>query len=346
VVPAGATKAFVSILGYAASTVEVTVTAGGTVPTSYAFNGSAVKLIQVKAEVDYIGESSSETDGHLGGQIDRYTHTDHYDYVLELDAAGKIIGGEWAGESKLAHPDFLWLPTGMGRNTSAGGKITWANVKSLLDKSLLDPNAPPAAGQKTVKESFTVTKGTWKHYGPFAVGDGKKLSAKISGSGDADLYVRKGGAPSATQYDCRPYQNGSAENCEVAGGGPVFVSVFGYTEAAVAIEIVYEEGATGPIAPPPATTHLNESGSVANAEMKVFQVAVQAGKKIVIRTTAPSDVDLYVRLDSAPTTSAFLQRAWTSSGNETLTVTPASNGILFIGVHGYAASSFTLVTSD
>lgn len=35
----------------------------------------------------------------------------YYQYVLELDWAGNIIGGEWYGDSRLDHPDFLWRPT-------------------------------------------------------------------------------------------------------------------------------------------------------------------------------------------------------------------------------------------
>ncbi|MCC6807554.1 MAG: pre-peptidase C-terminal domain-containing protein [Deltaproteobacteria bacterium] len=345
-VPAGATKAFVSILGYSAATVEVTIVSGGAAPTGYVFNADAKKLIFIKSEVDYIGEASSSTDGNLGSTIDSYTNTDYYEYVLELDAAGKVIGGEWSGSSKLAHPDFLWLPTGLARTSVAGGKITWANVKSLLDQSQVAPGTPPSTGVKTVKEHFSLAQGAWKHYGPYAVAAGKNLTAKITGTGDADLYVRKGATPTSSAYDCRPYKDGSVEECQAAGGGAVYVSVNGYTASTVDLEITYEEGAGGPVTPPPASAHLNESGSVTQNEMKVFQVAVQAGKKIVIKTTAPRDVDLYTRMDAAPTTSNFLTRQWTESGNETITFTPTSSGALFIGVHGYEASSFTLVTSD
>ena len=31
-----------------------------------------------------------------------------YAYILELDADGNIIGGEWFGKSKQVHPDFIW----------------------------------------------------------------------------------------------------------------------------------------------------------------------------------------------------------------------------------------------
>src|SRR5690606_30257303 len=40
------------------------------------------------------------------------------------------------------------------------------------------------------------------------------LSFQTSGgSGDADLYVRFGSAPTTSTYDCRPYQNGNNETC-------------------------------------------------------------------------------------------------------------------------------------
>lgn len=48
-----------------------------------------------------------------------------YDYILELDYAGRIIGGSWLGESKKNHPDLLWLPF---------NKIEWTPWFSVLNK--------------------------------------------------------------------------------------------------------------------------------------------------------------------------------------------------------------------
>ena len=70
------------------------------------------------------------------------------------------------------------------------------------------------------------------------------------------------------------------------------------------------------------------------------------GAKVKVETTAASDIDLYLQMDVAPTTSTYLKRAYTASGNETLELTIPSNGKLVIGVHGYQASSFTLKTSS
>jgi len=80
--------------------------------------------------------------------------------------------------------------------------------------------------------------------------------------------------------------------------------------------------------------------------MKVFTVDVVANKKIVIRTTSTKDVDLYIQMGVAPTTNAYLQRAFTSSGNETITYTPSTSGKLFVGVHGYEAAAFSVRTAD
>jgi hypothetical protein len=349
-VPAGVTKVYVSVNGYAqSSSFSLAITTGGSAPTSYVFNANAVKFFHVKMEVDYITESSASTDGWLGDRINSYTRTDYYDYILEVDSAGKIIGGEWVGASKKAHPDFLWLPISHRNSSVAGGKITFARVKEIYDRSLTPPGGGGTGTEKTVNDSGTLARGAWKHYGPFNVASGKTLTATLTGDGDADLYVRKGAAPTLTAYDCRPYAGGSSEQCSVVGPGAVYVAVNGYAASSnFQITIRYTEGSgtTPPVDPPATVTHLNVTGNVALGEAKVYQMQVPAGRKVVVRTTAPYDVDLYLQVGQAPTTEAYLARAWTSSGNETLTYNATSNGTLFIMVHGYEASSFTLKTAD
>ena len=350
-VPAGQTQAYVAVLGYGdtAAAYTVKITAGGTIPTAYAFNDKAAKLYKVHTDVDYISESDAGTDGNLAQTIDRYTHTDRYDYILEVDAGGKIIGGEWLGESKRAHPDFVWLPISHRGSSVAGGKITYANVKAIYDLSMADGSPPTTGGDKVVTDAGTLAKAAWKQLGPYNVAAGATLTAVMTGTGDADLYVRKNAAPTAASYDCRPYRDGTAEECSIVGPAKVYVGINGYAaSSAYSIKITYKEGTgTPPVEPPPATvTHLNTTGAVTQGELKFFTIDVTAGRKVVVRTTAPSDIDLYVMMGAAPTTSAYTMRAWTSSGNETIAYTPTSNGKLHIGVHGYVAASFTLRTAD
>ncbi|WP_105170105.1 S8 family serine peptidase [Pseudoalteromonas sp. T1lg23B] len=58
------------------------------------------------------------------------------------------------------------------------------------------------------------------------------LNVSISGgSGDADLYVKKGSAPTTSSYDCRPYRNGNSETCSLSSGqgGTYYIMLNGYT---------------------------------------------------------------------------------------------------------------------
>lgn len=56
---------------------------------------------------------------------------------------------------------------------------------------------------------------------------------ELSGTGDADLYVKKNAAAAQRVYDCRPYKNGSAEKCAVTFDAPgkLHVMVRGYAAA-------------------------------------------------------------------------------------------------------------------
>ncbi|TKC95738.1 M4 family metallopeptidase [Polyangium fumosum] len=56
------------------------------------------------------------------------------------------------------------------------------------------------------------------------------LKVEISGgTGDADLYVRKGSAPTLTLYTCRPYLEGNNEVCEIpAPSGTYYIKLYGY----------------------------------------------------------------------------------------------------------------------
>jgi len=50
------------------------------------------------------------------------------------------------------------------------------------------------------------------------------------GSGDGDLYVRRGAEPTTTAYDCRPYTSGNSETCTFAAptAGTYYVRIRAY----------------------------------------------------------------------------------------------------------------------
>jgi leucyl aminopeptidase len=64
--------------------------------------------------------------------------------------------------------------------------------------------------------------------------------ASITGTHDADLYVRFSSSPSTTSYDCRPYNSGSLETCALtapAGTSSAYVMVRGYSAQASDFEL-------------------------------------------------------------------------------------------------------------
>ena len=69
----------------------------------------------------------------------------------------------------------------------------------------------------------------WKLTVP--AGQAKVVFTISGGTGDADLYVRRGARPTTTTYDCRPYLNGNSETCTFTSpvAGDYFVMLRGYT---------------------------------------------------------------------------------------------------------------------
>ncbi|MDE2408415.1 MAG: M4 family metallopeptidase [Xanthomonadaceae bacterium] len=60
----------------------------------------------------------------------------------------------------------------------------------------------------------SVATGGWSNTYTLAVAAGKTATISIAGgTGDADLYVRAGSAPTTSSYTCRPYKTGNAETC-------------------------------------------------------------------------------------------------------------------------------------
>jgi serine protease len=72
--------------------------------------------------------------------------------------------------------------------------------------------------------------------------------AMSGGSGDADLYVRFGAAPTKSTYDCRPYKNGNNESCTATNsGGTYYVMLDGYSAfSGVSLVGNYTDASTTP----------------------------------------------------------------------------------------------------
>lgn len=81
-------------------------------------------------------------------------------------------------------------------------------------------------------ESGTVRKSEAKNYQTPQLAAGTYVF-EMTGTSDADLYVRTGRAPTTTSFDCRPYKNGSNETCTVTLPVPatIYVMVRGWAQS-------------------------------------------------------------------------------------------------------------------
>ncbi|WP_194858744.1 PPC domain-containing protein, partial [Myxococcus sp. CA010] len=194
--------------------------------------------------------------------------------------------------------------------------------------------------------SGSVTSGGSQNYGAFSVKAGTTFKVVMTGTGtgDPDLYVRFGSAPTTTEYNCRPYLAGANETCEIEvpeGVTSAYIMVRGYSAANFSLTINYLAPLGGGNGTPTSETR---SGSVTSGGSQNYGAfSVKAGTNFKVVMTGSGDPDLYVRFGSAPTTSAYNCRPYLSGASETCDIAvPAGQTTAYIMVRGYTAATFNL----
>lgn len=93
--------------------------------------------------------------------------------------------------------------------------------------------APYVWTQRDLKSSVSGAKASKTYYTLVVPAGAKALRFSTSGgTGDSDLYVRKGSKPTTASYTCRSAGNGNAESCTIdppTAGATYHVMVYGYT---------------------------------------------------------------------------------------------------------------------
>jgi hypothetical protein len=198
----------------------------------YRFNEQATRFFHVRTEVDYITESPASTRPNADGIMQE--RTDPYAYVLEVDASGQVIGGEWIGTSRTEHPDFLWLPTGAYRPLSPF--VALDDVRMLLQKSR--EGYDPDASKISLSFSMHLDAAQVSFLEPFEVKKDGTLELVMSGRGDMDAYARIGarpvieGAGERGTFDLLMYEAGSNQRAllPVKAGDRVHVALRGFQD--------------------------------------------------------------------------------------------------------------------
>lgn len=212
---------------------------------------------------------------------------------------------------------------------SASG-VTPPPVDNALENAVPVTNLSAASGE-ALAFTFEVPEGS------------ANLNFVISGgTGDADLYVKYGSAPTASVYDCRPYLNGNNETCSISNvqAGTYHVMIQAYAAfSGVSLVASYAEAMSG--------GGFTETSLSANRGAWLnYTLDVPAGMSAlnVDMSGGTGDADLYVRYGAQPTNTSFDCRPYRNGNVESCSFANPGSGLWYIRIKAY--SSFSGVTLD
>jgi serine protease len=136
------------------------------------------------------------------------------------DAQNNITSRSWnfgdGTTSTATNPSKTYAAAGTYTVTLT---VTDAGGLTSTKSSSVTVTAPPSCGGTVLCNGTWValpsrSAGTWSSIYTMTIPAGKTVTFSITGgTGDADLYVRAGAAPTTSAYNCRPYLTGNAESC-------------------------------------------------------------------------------------------------------------------------------------
>ena len=135
-------------------------------------------------------------------------------FVLNADSGTQYIKIMIEAQSSSSTGQYkIKITAGGGGGTTCSGAITLSD--------------------DVAKTGLSGTSGSNKYYKITCPSNTMSLQVKTySGSGDVDLYVRKGSCPTTSSYDCRPYKSGNTETCNFSsgvGGQTYYIMLRGYS---------------------------------------------------------------------------------------------------------------------
>jgi PKD repeat protein len=357
------------------------------------------------------------------------------------DSDGSISSRSWnfgdSSTSTATNPSHTYASAGtysVALTVTDNGGATNTVTKSV---SVTDPPSNVLQNGVTVS-GLAATTGNDINYTMNVPAGATGLTFVLSGgTGDADMYVKFGSAPTDSVYDCRPYVNGNSESCPVnpAQVGTYYVRVKAYsTFTGVSLTGSYStvsnspptanftfttstltanftdtstdsdgtiasrswnfgDGGTSSTANPShtyasagtysVTLTVTDNSGATNATSKsvtvtsgggctpsgtvlcngttitglsatknnftsIYTLVVPAGATNLSFSISggTGDADLYVRLGSAPTTSSYNCRPYTSGNSETCSFAAPTAGTYYVGVRAYATFSGVTLTNS
>jgi vibriolysin len=234
------------------------------------------------------------------------------------------------------------------------GYAAFSGVNLTGSYSTSTPPPPPPPGGGSLSKGVPVSglsagTGSSVNYTLVVPAGASNLTFSMSGgTGDADMYVKFGSAPTDTVYDCRPYLTGNAESCTFAApsAGTYYVRLNAYAAFSGVSLVGDYSGSTPPPPPPGGGTSVLLPTVSTGSYSQTYTLAVAAGKTATIAISGGTgDADLYVRAGGAPTTTSYTCRPYLTGNNESCSLTPTTATTYYIAVRAYATYSGVTLTA-
>ncbi|MBB3061627.1 S8 family peptidase [Microbulbifer rhizosphaerae] len=187
--------------------------------------------------------------------------------------------------------------------------------------------------------NLSASTGEELHYTLEVPAGASNLQFQISGgSGDADLYVQFGSAPTTSSYDCRPWLSGNSETCSISNvqAGTYYVMVRAYSSFS-GVSLVGSFGSSS--GGDSGWTETNLSGNQGSWQHFTLDVSSGMSSLDVQMSGGSGDGDLYVRYGAQPTTGSYDCRPFRNGNSESCSFSSPSAGTWYISIHGYSAYS-------
>ena len=207
----------------------------------------------------------------------------------------------------------------------------------------VDPDPDPVEGvleNGVTQSNLSASSGNELNFTMDVPSGASNISFDMTGgSGDADLYVKFGSAPTDSSYDCRPYASGNEESCSGTDtGGTYYVRVNAYSSfSGVSLTGSYDEDSGGN----PGDSFEQTDLSASTRSWVYHQVEIPSGMSsfTVSISGGTGDADLYVREGADVSQSNYDCRPYESGNEETCSFTNPGAGTWYIGVRAYSAFS-------
>ncbi|WP_428242387.1 M4 family metallopeptidase [Gynuella sp.] len=162
------------------------------------------------------------------------------------------------------------------------------------------------------------------------------------GTGDADMYTRKGRLPTTTTYDCRPYESGNNESCSVSSpsADTYYIMIRGYSKySGATLTASYSTGSDNGGGEGDSGTETDLSAD--SGDWLYFPITIPSGVASFDITTdgGTGDADLFIRKGSQPSRLSYDCRSAGSDNTESCTVDSPAADTWYIGIRAYSAFS-------